>query len=173
MLSKMVSIWPPELRTPLGGHWRSLIARELEEADFDSLLARLEQDSSLKKINQSLGEDLRSLDETARRGSRSCNPIAGQTIRGMLEIPGNRMPLLNGIGIEYWTATEHCARAALRIIRESHLPTFRSRRINDGTMRAAEACLLIWSRELHRKTRTLRVSLFTSRLSSIVPTLTD
>ena len=150
MLSNMVSMWPPELRTPLGGHWRSWIARELEEPDFGSLLARLEQDSSLRRIEEKLGEDLRFLDETTRRGSRSCNPIAGQTIRGMLETQSNRAPLLNGMGIEYWTATEHCARAALRIIRESRLPTFRSRRINDGTMRAAEACLLIWSHGLYR-----------------------
>ena len=80
MLTKMVSIWPPEPSTPLGGHWRSWIARELEEANFDSFLARVEQDPNLRRIKQKLGEDLRSLDGTTRRGSRSCNPIVGQTI---------------------------------------------------------------------------------------------
>ena len=126
------------------------IAQAFGESDRDALLGRLKQDEDIEHTLLQLHMDfllLTGSEELSMGRKPNRSPFQGYTIEELLTIPRDLSILLEEGSMDKWHILAYYARATLRIISGSNHPLFRSRLLNDKSIRAAVSYVRLWMLE--------------------------
>ena len=133
------------------------------ETSSNALLWTLGRDQNLARILQELEQVLEQkfgLFSCVRRSARlSRFTLDEDVVLLNLEHRSDRIRLRRKADVGFWSANRYCANAVLEIISDCAHPIFKSRKVNEVTMRAACMYIFYWKDERRKAYQSGDVSL--------------